>query len=55
MQLTGAANLEKTNTSPRYSEKMNELGYQITVVMMMMMMMMMVTAATTSSMEQRSY
>jgi hypothetical protein len=29
MQLTGATNLERTNTSPRYSEKMNELGYQI--------------------------
>jgi len=53
MQLTGATNLERTNTSPRYSAKMNELKYQITV-MMMMMVIMMVTAATTSSMEQRS-
>jgi hypothetical protein len=53
MQLTGVTNLERTNTSPRYSAKMNELGYQITVTTMMMMMMM-VTAAKTSSMEQRS-
>jgi len=48
MQLAGATYLERTNTSPRYSAKMNELGYQITVVVVM------VTAATTSSMVQRS-
>jgi len=55
MQLTGVTNLERTKTSPTYSAKMNELGYQITVTtMMMMVMMMMVTAAKTSSMEQRS-
>ena len=40
--------LERTNTSPKYSAKMNELGYQITAVMMVL------TAATTSSMVQRS-